>query len=597
MKYPKEYIEEIKTRLKVSTVVGRSINLKKRGKEFVGLSPFKNEKTPSFTVNDQKGFYHCFSSGEHGNIFDFLMKTQNFKFGEAVRKLASEAGMPIYKFTKFDEEKDKKWKIYSKILESYKLYYNKELKNQNNKELTSYLNKRGLSEKQIEDFKIGFVPNNPNFFGLLRKEYSEDEIMLSGLFYLDEKNNKYVERFRDRILFPINGLSGSTIAFGGRAISEKKLAKYINSPETLFFKKGNFLFNLDKARQLSFSKDEMFLVEGYMDVISLNKFGIKNVVANLGTALTENQIQSIWRFYSHVIICFDGDTGGVGAAVRAAERLISLTKPNQNISFLFLPNNDDPDTFIHKNGKEGFISYSEKKISIYDFIWNYHFKNTRTNEPQSVAELEKNLKNLSNKILDETTKKYTLEFFLKKLSFLTPFSNEKRNYFKKQSGAQHQPLDLTKKIFLKKKNYETFEIKEFSIFHLIINHLHIFQKKIELLSELNLYSQTSKDFLNALIEKISSKEIFDNESFKEKFKGTKYIEFINNINQMSAVKYIIKKTQDENQILSLYDEMANDLSKFEISNKIKILENKLIKDMNDKTYKELIDLKKLANNS
>ena len=172
-----------------------------------------------------------------------------------------------------------------------------------------------------------------------------------------------------------------------------------------------------------------------------------------------------------------------------------------------------------------------------------------------------------------------------------------RNYFKKQSGAQHQPLDLTKKIFLKKKNYETFEIKEFSIFHLIINHLHIFQKKIELLSELNLYSQTSKDFLNALIEKISSKEIFDNESFKEKFKGTKYIEFINNINQMSAVKYIIKKTQDENQILSLYDEMANDLSKFEISNKIKILENKLIKDMNDKTYKELIDLKKLANNS
>ena len=595
MKYPKEYIEEIKTRLKVSTVVGRSVNLKKRGKEFVGLSPFKNEKTPSFTVNDQKGFYHCFSSGEHGNIFDFLMKTQNLKFGEVVRKLASEAGIPIYKFTKFDEEKDKKWKIYSKILESYKLYYHRDLKSGKNKELISYLKKRGLLEKQIEDFKIGFVPSNPNFFDFLKKEYNEDEIMISGLFYLDEKNNKYVERFRDRLLFPINSLSGSTIAFGGRAISEKKLAKYINSPETFFFKKGNALFNLDKARQLSSSKNEVFLVEGYMDVISLDKFGIKNVVANLGTALTENQMQLIWRFYNHVIICFDGDVGGINAAVRAAERLVSLIKPSQSISFLFLPNNHDPDSFVHQNGKENFISYSEKKISILDFIWNYYFKNTRRNEPQSIAELEKNLKNLSNKILDETTKKYTLEFFLKKLSFLTPFSNEKANFFKKRSRAQYEPLDLTKKIFSKKKNYQELQIKEFSIFHLIINHINIFHKKIELLSELNLYSQISKNFLNTLIEKISSKEVFDNRSFDEKFKETKYVDFINEINQMSSVKYIVEKTKNENEILSLYDEMANDLSKFEIRNKIKVLENKLIKDMNDEIYQELINLKKLAN--
>ena len=164
MKYPKQYIEEIKSRLKVSAVVSRTVNLKKRGKEFIGLSPFKNEKTPSFTVNDQKGFYHCFSSQEHGNIFDFLMKTRNLNFGEAVRILAAEAGLPAYRFTKLDEEREKTWQIYSKILERYKNYYHNELKKNKIKNLEDYLLKRGLSEKEVNYFKIGYVSREANFF-------------------------------------------------------------------------------------------------------------------------------------------------------------------------------------------------------------------------------------------------------------------------------------------------------------------------------------------------------------------------------------------------------------------------------------------------
>ena len=178
MKYPKEYIEEIKNRLKVSSVVGKTVQLKKRGKEFIGLSPFKNERTPSFTVNDEKGFYHCFSSNEHGNIFDFLMKTQNLKFGEAVKLLASEAGMQVYTFSKQDEEREKKWKIYSKILNDYKIFYNNELKNNSSLELKSYLKKRGILHKEIDNFKIGYVPRNAHFFDKLIKEYSEKDILL-----------------------------------------------------------------------------------------------------------------------------------------------------------------------------------------------------------------------------------------------------------------------------------------------------------------------------------------------------------------------------------------------------------------------------------
>ena len=194
MKYPKEYLDEIKTRLKVSTVVSKSVTLKKRGKEYVGLSPFKNEKTPSFTVNDQKGFYHCFSSHEHGNIFDFLMKTTNIKFGEAVRTLASEAGLPIYRFSKLDEEREKVWKIYSTILEKYKCHYYNEIKNNKSKELNSYLVKRGLTDKEIDYFKIGFVPRDANFFEKLKNDFSEKDILNSGLFYFDDKNQKYIEK-------------------------------------------------------------------------------------------------------------------------------------------------------------------------------------------------------------------------------------------------------------------------------------------------------------------------------------------------------------------------------------------------------------------
>jgi DNA primase len=595
MKYPKEYLEEIKGRLKVSTVVSRSVNLKKRGKEFIGISPFSNEKTPSFTVNDQKGFYHCFSSHEHGNIFDFLMKTANMKFGEAVKTLAVEAGLPIYKFSKLDEEREKKWKTYSKILEKYKSYYHNELKNVKSKELESYLLKRGLTDKEIDYFKIGFVSRESVFFEKLKNDFSESDILNSGLFYFDEKNKKYIERFRDRLIFPINGLTGSTIAFGGRIVSNQKLAKYINSPETLFFKKGNSLFNLDKSRHSSANHDEVFLVEGYMDVITLTRFGIINIVANLGTALTERQVETAWRFFNHIIICFDGDQSGVNAAVRAADRLLSIIKPNLKISFLFLPENKDPDSFIKENGKDYFLSYVNKKISIYDLIWNHCYSDIDINQPSSLAQLDKVLKNQSNKVKNEIVRKYTKEFFLNKLNQLTPLTNKKQK-INSRSYREAQPLSSTKEIFIKKKNYKEVELKEFSILYLIINNLHVFEKRIELLSELKLYTEICVDFLNKIIDFLSSNKTFGTNTLKEKFKQTKYLSLINDISALTPVKFITEIKKNDNEILLIFDEINNDLKKFELNQKIDNLEKKMIQNMNEETYKELLDLKRQANN-
>ena len=237
MKYPKEYLDEIKLRLKVSQVVGKSVKLKKRGKEFIGLSPFSNEKTPSFTVNDEKGFYHCFSSTEHGNIFDFLMKTKNYKFGEAVRTLAAEAGMQQYRFNKQSEERQNRWKIYNSVLEKYVNNCHEELISKKNPEVLEYLNNRKITEKEIIHFKIGYASKNNNFYEDLKKRFDEKQINSSGIYYFDENRKKYADRFRSRIIFPVKSLNGSVLALGGRTLSKMNTAKYINSPETEFYKK------------------------------------------------------------------------------------------------------------------------------------------------------------------------------------------------------------------------------------------------------------------------------------------------------------------------------------------------------------------------
>ena len=228
MKYPKEYLDEIKLRLKVSQVVGKTVQLKKRGKEFVGLSPFKNEKSPSFTVNDEKEFYHCFSSGEHGNIFDFLMKTKSIGFGEAVRTLAAEAGMQPYRFSNFDQKKDLRFQTYKNIFRDYTNYFNQQLFDQNNQDAINYLFKRGLKKNIIEEFKLGYVPWKNNFYEDLLKKYNEEDINLTGLYYKNDKSGKFIDRFNSRVIFPVNNITGETIAFGGRIIRESKLAKYIN---------------------------------------------------------------------------------------------------------------------------------------------------------------------------------------------------------------------------------------------------------------------------------------------------------------------------------------------------------------------------------
>ena len=589
MKYPKEYLDEIKTRLKVSSVVSKTVSLKKRGKEFIGLSPFKTEKTPSFTVNDEKGFYHCFSTAEHGNIFDFVMKTQNLKFGESVKFLANLAGMRPYTFSKQDEEREKKWQDYCSIYNQYVEFYNNELlKNDESIVARDYLKNRNLSKTDVDKFKIGYVKKNSSFYEKLSKNFTEKKLIESGLFYLDEKKNKHVERFRGRIIFPIKSITGQPIALGGRTIDESNYsAKYINSPETIFFKKGLNLYNLDLARKSSNNIDHAYLVEGYMDVVGLNKNGIENVVANLGTSLTNKQILILNQFFDEIIICFDGDESGYKAALRAAENSIVELQPEKKISFLFLPDNEDPDSFSNKKGKDYFIDFTKNnKISIYQFIFDHHRKQTENN-PSSMAIFEKKLRNIANAIKDEFIKKYVLEYFLDNISLLTPnINNDKKKPFIKK----YKSLKTTQKYFNESKHISQIEIKEFSLLYLILNNLDFFKKKINLIDKIKLFTKENKLVFNVILSKLKNGENLSKNDLSIDS------QLIDKIYKFASIKYILNKNQNnEDKIIYLLEEIARDLKNYELELRIEELESKFAKDLSENTFNEIRELKKKQN--
>ena len=587
MKYPKEYLDEIKTRLKVSNVVSKTVNLKKRGKEFIGLSPFKNEKTPSFTINDEKGFYHCFSTGEHGNIFDFIMKTQNLKFGEAVKTLANLAGMRPYTFSKIDEEREKSWQEYSSLFSKYiDHYHNNLIKNKNLNFVREYLKNRNISLGEIEKFQIGFVENNSNFLESIIKIYSKKKILETGLFYFDENKKKFIEKFKNRVIFPINNITAKPIALGGRIIQESSFqAKYINSPETPHFRKGSILYNLDKARILSNSVENIFLVEGYMDVIGLNRNGIENVVANLGTSLTDKQIKILNQFFDNIIICFDGDQSGYKAALRAAENSIVELKPDKNISFLFLENNDDPDSFVNKKGKEFFLEFAKKNtIPIHKFLFN-HYKNQSKKDPSSLAIFEKKLRSISNSIKDEFIKKYILEYFLDKISELTPNINNKFRNFKPK---KIKSLEYTKKIISKTESLTSIELKEYSLLFLVINYLDLFQENFYIIEDVKLLTKENKIIFDSLVNKLKENTKF---SLEDMSLDNQIIE---KILKFAPIKNILlKKDENSSRILELFDEIKRDLKNHELELRIEELESKFSKDLSETTFDEIRKLKKL----
>ena len=345
MIFPKEFVEEIKDRISASQVVRRRVVLKARSSaEYSGLCPFHNEKSPSFTVNDNKGFFHCFGCGAHGNIFDFVMRTEGLNFPEAVEKLALEAGMRLPKADpKFIEKLDKDARLVA-CAEAAAKFFKAQLLTSNGYRAREYLQSRGLTQQTIEEFNLGFAPDIPNLLknALLEQKFTVQEMETIGII----KNN--YEMFRGRLIFPITNTKGRAIAFGGRIMGVGE-PKYLNSPETPIFHKRKILFGKAIARKFIHETKEAIVCEGYMDVISLNQAGFKNAVAPLGTSLTEEHLQELWAMAPEPTLCFDGDSAGIRAAARAANLALPFLQAGKSLKFVQLPKGKDPDDVAKEN--------------------------------------------------------------------------------------------------------------------------------------------------------------------------------------------------------------------------------------------------------
>jgi DNA primase len=577
MKFPKEYLEEIKQRIKVSDIVGASVQLKRRGREFVGLSPFSKEKTPSFTINDEKGFYHCFSSGEHGNIFDFLVKVEKLNFGDAVRKLAAKAGMPAFKFTKENIEVENKRKKYDEILTIALQHYQKNFSE--NDSVKKYVHGRGLTQEILSTFKIGYSGE----YGLnvsLFSGFNQKELIESGVFFHDEKNNKLIDRFKNRLIFPIFDYNNKVIGFGGRALSQNYLAKYINSPETEFFKKGFNLYNLNNAKNENKQSGIVFVVEGYMDAISLYQAGFKNVVATLGTAMTESHLNLVWRYFNDPVVCFDGDRSGQNAAHKISEKLIAYMKPNYSLSFLILPNGFDPDSFVRKNGRNNFESLLDQKIDIGNFIFENNLQDLQSEQPEERAGFEKKIMDLCLLIQDSTVKKHYISFFKNKI--FEQFSSRKAKNLK--------PLNKTKELTRKITRYSSFELKEFSLMYFFLNNIQILKNQSEKLSIINFHNKNLEELKKVLINILEKIETFKEFNLLKHLEENNFGPIIKDINEFSSIKGISENLNEEK-----FDNFLNDLieqvNNLKLESKLKDAEESLSKNMNEAQYNELLSLK------
>ena len=579
MKYPKSYIEEIKNRLKVSDVVRLKVNLKKRGKEFIGLSPFKNEKTPSFTVNDDKGFYHCFSTGEHGNIFDFLMKLDNQGFGEVVRSLAQRAGMQPYHFTKEDEKKEKESQ---KILKLFEIFFSTcelDLQSKYKSSHLKYLTDRGLSNNTIQNFKIGFCEDSKKIQEKLYiNNFTSEELIKSGMFYKKDQSDELVSRFRNRIIFPIFNYYNQYVGCGGRSVLNKALAKYINSPETDFFKKGFNLYNLNNAKKESSNTENLILVEGYMDVVSLYNRGVKNVAATLGTAITTSQVNLAWKNFDKIILCFDGDPSGLNASYRAAERVLKILKPGKDIFFTKIPNSQDPDDFINQFGQNGFISLISQSKDLIEIIFNYHAANVNRSKASEVALLEKKLFNLAEEVDDPISKKYIKNAFKNKI-----FENlikKKKNNLSNQDELKKASLRL----MLTKE-----EIVELSLLNLILNYPDFSENIIEELSTVNFSFKDNEDFLSELISSLTNQNIRSKNNLIKKLE-INFNVLLKKINMYANNKSIINNL-DQNSFNSFFEDYLVELNLFKKNKELSNLESELVKNPSQDMYDRYILLK------
>lgn len=437
-----KFLDELRAKIPLVDVVSEKVKLTRKGREYTGLCPFHNEKTPSFTVNEAKGFYHCFGCGAHGDIIRFEMDANGLSFMDALEKLSHKAGIPMPKFSKENSLETQKKQSLFDIMELAASFFERQLRLPVGAKGLEYFYNRGIDDALIKKFRLGYAPDQNALKAYLKsKDVNEFDMAELGLIVTPQDRGKIThDFFKNRVMIPIFDRQNRVIAFGGRILGDGQ-PKYLNSPETTLFNKRKMLYNYNFARDTAYENKRLIICEGYMDVIALDKFGFSYAAAPMGTALTEEQIETAWKVIGEPILCFDGDNAGIKAAFRSIDRALPILRPGYSLQFMFLPDGQDPDEFLRAKGATAFEKFFSNTTSLIDLLWDKHTKNQLADTPERKALIEKNLKEEVMKIENKDVRMYYAQEIKKRLfetygaGSLAPKPTVKRSIFKSR-----QPL-------------------------------------------------------------------------------------------------------------------------------------------------------------
>src|SRR5215470_7696578 len=403
MSIPPEFVDELRGRLSIASVIGGRVRLQKRGRDHLGLCPFHKEKTPSFTVSEEKGFFHCFGCGAHGDVVGFVMRSDNLSFPEAVERLARDAGMQVPASTPEERQREERRATLHGVLEAAAAWFEAQLRAGVGRPGLEYFKRRGLQDETIARFRLGYAPDSRTALrdALSKAGFGEALMLEAGLIIRPEDGRGAYDRFRGRVMFPIADRRGRVIAFGGRILDQGE-PKYLNSPETPLFHKGRTLYGQAQAARAARESGEIVVCEGYMDVIALAEAGFAGAVAPLGTALTEGQIAELWRLVAEPILCFDGDAAGQRAAGRAVERALPLLQPGKSLQFALLPPGEDPDTLIRSRGPEAMREVLAEARPLFDLLWDQELAQGPTDTPERRAGFRQRVRDRIRQIAERT---------------------------------------------------------------------------------------------------------------------------------------------------------------------------------------------------
>ncbi|RJF91331.1 DNA primase [Sphingomonas cavernae] len=405
-----QFLDELRARTLLSALIGKSVKLQRAGREFKACCPFHNEKTPSFYINDEKGFYHCFGCSAHGDAIRWMTDQRGLPFMDAVKELAQTAGMEVPAPDPQAQERAERATGLHAAMERAQHWLEEQLAGIDGAEARTYLKKRGISDKTRKAFGFGFAPDSRGRLKAALKDFGEDTLIEAGLLIAPEGEREPYDRFRGRLMIPIRDQRGRVIAFGGRILGSGE-PKYLNSPDTPLFDKGRTLYNLDRAAPAARKSGRVIVVEGYMDVIALAQAGIEEAVAPLGTALTEMQIERLWRMTETPILCFDGDNAGQKASIRAAERALPHLEPGRSLRFLTLPAGQDPDDLVKSGGRQAFEALAVSPEGLADRLWRHEHAAEPLDTPEARAGLRRRLNAHAKAIGDgDVREQYFAEF-------------------------------------------------------------------------------------------------------------------------------------------------------------------------------------------